>query len=241
MVNDFTFLSIWIALFAGVISFLSPCIFPMVPAYLAQLTGSSISNNQVHADRRIILSRSIGFIIGFTSIFLLIGASSTYIGSLFTQNRELLQQLGGIIIVLFGLQMYGILNLQFLMSEKRLREPKQATSFFRSIGFGFVFAAGWSPCIGLVLGSIIALAMQGTSLAEGMILLSAYSVGIGIPFLLIGLFYARSLNKMRNLNKYLPIIQKVSGVIMIILGVLLFTGWFNRISAYLANYIPFNI
>ncbi|WP_096440324.1 cytochrome c biogenesis CcdA family protein [Alteribacter populi] len=239
-INELSFLSIWIALFAGIVSFLSPCVFPLVPAYLAQLTGTNISNNQIEADRKLILSRSIGFIIGFTSIFLVLGASSTFIGSFFIQNRVLLEQLGGIVIVLFGLQLTGIMSLSFLMKEKRIHRPKKTASFLRSILFGLVFAAAWSPCIGLVLASILALASQ-TDLWGGMTLLLFYSIGLGIPFLLVGLIFSKSLNKMRNVNRYLPIIQKTSGTVMIILGILLFTGIFNRISAYLAQFIPFNI
>ncbi|WP_096188230.1 cytochrome c biogenesis CcdA family protein [Evansella halocellulosilytica] len=241
IINELTFVSLFIALFAGVVSFLSPCVFPLVPAYIAQLTGSNISGNQISADRKLILTRSIGFILGFTSIFLILGASSSFIGSLFFQNRDLLEKLGGIIIVLFGLQLMGIFNLNFLLSEKRLMNPSKTTSFSRSVLFGLVFAAGWSPCIGLVLGSILSLASQSANAYGAMLLLFVYSLGLGIPFLLVSLIYAKSLDKVRNLNRYLPIIQKVSGAIMVILGIMLFTGVFARIAAYLAQYIPFNI
>ncbi|UTR09240.1 cytochrome c biogenesis CcdA family protein [Evansella sp. LMS18] len=240
-INELTFLTMWVALFAGVVSFLSPCVFPLVPAYVAQLTGSGISDNKVMADRRLILSRSIGFIIGFTSIFLILGASSSYIGHIFFQNRDLLERLGGIIIVLFGLQLMGIFNLNFLLSEKRLMKPTKTTSFGRSVLFGLVFAAGWSPCIGLVLGSILTLAAQSTDTFGAMFLLLMYSLGLGIPFLIVAILYSKSLDKVRNLNKFLPIIQKTSGVIMVILGILLFTGLFFRMASYLSQYIPFNI
>ncbi|MCD8510315.1 MAG: cytochrome c biogenesis CcdA family protein [Bacillus sp. (in: Bacteria)] len=240
-INEFTFMAIWIALFAGVVSFLSPCIFPLVPAYIAQLTGSNIADNQVMADRKLIISRSIGFIIGFTSIFLILGASSSFIGSFFFYNRDLLEKLGGIIIVLFGLQLMGVFNITFLLSEKRLMKPSKSTSFGRSVLFGFVFAAGWSPCIGLVLGSILTLAAQSTDTFGAMTLLLFYSLGLAIPFLLVAILYSKSLDKIRNLNKYLPIIQKTSGVIMIILGVMLFTGLFARMAAYLIQFTPFNI
>ncbi|UCZ54330.1 cytochrome c biogenesis CcdA family protein [Bacillus shivajii] len=241
IINEFTFLSLFIALFAGIVSFLSPCVFPLVPAYIAQLTGSNISENQIQADRKLIFTRSIGFIIGFTSIFLILGASSTFIGSLFIQNRELLEKLGGIVIVLFGLQLMGIFNINFLLNEKRISNPKKSTSFGRSVAFGLVFAAGWSPCIGLVLGSILALASQSSDALGGMLLLLVYSLGLGIPFLLVSLLYAKSLDKVRNINRYLPIIQKASGAIMVVLGIMLFTGVFFRMAAYLSQYIPFNI
>jgi cytochrome c-type biogenesis protein len=239
-ITEFTFISIWIAFFAGIISFLSPCVFPLVPAYLAQLTGTQISNNQLNVDKKLIFSRSIGFILGFTIIFLLLGASSTFLGQIFMKNRELLEKIGGIIIVVLGLQMLGLFSIKMLMSEKRLQtKPKKTTSFFGSVLFGLVFAAGWSPCIGLVLGSILALAAQETMVA-GMFLLFIYSIGMGIPFLIVALVYSRSLNKIRKINQFIPMIQKVSGTIMIILGIMLYTGLFARLSGYLAQFIPFN-
>ncbi|RKL68542.1 cytochrome c biogenesis protein CcdA [Salipaludibacillus neizhouensis] len=240
IINEVSFLSLVISLFAGVVSFLSPCVFPLVPAYIAQLTGSGISENQIAADKRLIFTRSIGFIAGFTSIFLVLGASSSFIGSFFLKNSALLEQLGGIIIVLFGLQLNGIFSLNFLMREKRFRGPAKSASFGRSVLFGLVFAAGWSPCIGLVLGSILTLAAD-TGTYGAMLLLFAYSIGIGIPFLLVAMLYSKSINKIKNLNKFLPIIQKSSGVIMIVLGIMLFTGLFARVAAYLSQYIPFSI
>lgn len=241
-ISELTLLTMFIALIGGVVSFFSPCVFPLVPAYIAQLTGSEISNNEVMADRKLIVSRSIGFIIGFTSIFLILGASSSLIGNLFFQNRGLLEKLGGIVITLFGLQLLGVFNLNFLLSEKRLsNKPSKTTSFGRSVLFGLVFAAGWSPCIGLVLGSILTLAAQSNSTFEALILLLVYSLGMAIPFLLVAVLYSKSLHKVRNMNRFLPIVQKTSGVIMIALGVLLFSGLFAKMAAYLSQFIPFNI
>ncbi|WP_332694159.1 cytochrome c biogenesis CcdA family protein [Halalkalibacter lacteus] len=240
-----TEVSIWLAFLAGVISFLSPCIFPLVPAYLAQLTGTNISNNEIEADRKLILSRSIGFIIGFTSIFLLLGASSTFIGQAFLGNRQLFEQIGGIIIAVFGLQMMGIISIRMLMSEKKLSvKPRKSSSFANSVLLGFLFGTGWSPCIGLVLSSILFLASKSETMWSGMFMLLVYSIGLGIPFLLVALLWSRSLDRIRRLNKWLPTIQKVSGGIMVILGILLFTGKFAVISAYLARIaqsLPFTI
>jgi len=234
-------ISIWLAFFAGIVSFLSPCIFPLIPAYLAQLTGTMISDNQIQAERRIIITRSIGFIIGFTIVFLLFGASATFIGKFFSGNRQLLEQIGGIIIVVFGLQMVGLINIRMLVSEKRIdHSPKKSTSFASSILFGFIFGAGWSPCVGLVLGGILALASTAETMASGMFLLFIYSLGLGIPFLLVALIWSKSLSSIRKVNKWIPIIQKSSGVIMILLGILMFTGQFRIIASYLSQFIPFN-
>ncbi|OLO36451.1 cytochrome c biogenesis protein CcdA [Alkalihalophilus pseudofirmus] len=236
-------ITIWLAFFAGVISFLSPCIFPLVPAYLAQLTGTSVSNNQIQADRSLILSRSIGFIIGFTIIFVMLGASSTFVGRIFLENQLLIQQIGGIIIVVFGLQMAGIISISMLLSEKRLKKetPKKSTSFANSVFFGLFFGAGWSPCIGLVLSSILLLAMDSETMFKAMFMLFIYSMGLGVPFILVALLWSRSLHKLRKFNRIIPKIQKASGYIMIILGILLFTGKFAAIAAYLTRFQLFNL
>lgn len=234
--------TIWLAFLAGIISFLSPCIFPLVPAYLAQLTGTTITNNQIMANRSLILSRSIGFISGFTIIFLLLGATSTFIGDIFWSNRQLFERIGGIIIVVFGLQMAGIISIRMLLTEKRYTpKPKKTTSFASSVLLGFLFGSGWSPCIGLVLSSILYLASQAETMWSGMFMLLVYSLGLGIPFMIVALVWSRSLDKMRSLNKWLPTIQKASGWIMVALGVMLFTGQFSVLSAYLARFIPFGI
>ncbi|RSL34380.1 cytochrome c biogenesis protein CcdA [Salibacterium salarium] len=235
-------ISIWLAFGAGIVSFLTPCIFPLVPAYLAQLTGTTVENNQIQVERRIILSRSLGFILGFTIVFLLLGASSTFLGELFFSNSQLIEQLGGIIIVLFGLQMTGVISIKALLTDKKLhRNPKKSTSFAGSVLFGLLFAAGWSPCIGLVLGSILALASGSGTMLSGMFMLFIYSMGLGLPFLLVGLIYSKSLNKLKRLNKWMPRIQKISGGIMIILGIMLFTGYFQMLSSYLPSLVPFGL
>ncbi|PRO64991.1 cytochrome c biogenesis CcdA family protein [Alkalicoccus urumqiensis] len=236
MIEELTFLSLWIALFAGIVSFLSPCVFPLVPAYLAQLTGAEIQENKLMTDRRIILSRSLGFILGFTTIFLALGASSSFLGGFFLENQRLVSQLGGIVIAMFGLQLAGVFQMTVFMSEKRLKNPGRATSFGRSVLFGLIFAAGWSPCIGLVLGSILLLAAPSGDPVGGMVLLFSYSIGLGIPFLLTALIFARSIHKIRRMNRFLPAFQKFGGIVMVILGVLLFTGLFNRIAAYLSQF-----
>lgn len=233
-------ISLGLALLAGMVSFFSPCIFPLVPAFLAQLTGTDIKNGAVNADRQIILSRSLGFIAGFTAIFLLMGASATLIGEWFRMYSGALEQIGGIIIVLFGLQMSGIISLRSLMTEKRIgnKSSKKAKSFLGSVAFGLVFAAGWTPCIGIVLGSILAIASTEGSMLAGTGMLFVYSMGLGVPFLAVSLIYARSLNKLSGLNRFLPKVQQIGGVVMILFGILMFSGYFQVISSYLARISP---
>lgn len=231
--------SLGIAFMAGLISFFSPCVFPLLPAFLAQLTGANVSSGAINADRRLIFSRSIGFIFGFTIIFLLLGLSSTLLGSWFDQYSDAIMQLGGIFIILLGLQMTGILSIRALLTEKRVaKTPKKATSFSGSVLFGLVFAAGWSPCIGITLASILTLAGASGTMLTGSTMLLVYSLGLGVPFMVISLIFAQSFQKLNAMNRFLPTIQKGSGVIMIILGILLFTGYFETIAMYLGQYVP---
>ncbi|BAU28749.1 cytochrome c biogenesis protein CcdA [Aneurinibacillus soli] len=233
--------NIGIAFLAGVISFLSPCVFPLVPAYLAQLTGGHVDGQKIAADRSVILTRSLGFILGFTSVFLLLGASSSFIGQWFLAYREWLEKIGGVVIIVFGLQMAGLFSLRILLMEKRLKMPEfshKGMNFARSMLFGFVFGAGWSPCIGLVLSSILILASQSGTMLTGMMLLFVYSLGLGIPFLIVSLVWSQSLNKIRKINKYLPTIQKVNGWLMVALGIMLYTGSFEIVSTYFSSLLP---
>lgn len=227
--------SFGIAFLAGIISFLSPCVFPLVPVYLAQLTGGSISNHELQAESKVIMLRSIGFVIGFSIIFLLLGASSTLLGKLFLAYRSWIEKIGGLIIIIFGLQMAGVLSFSFLMREKRVSmtmRSNQTMSMLRSVVMGFAFGAGWTPCIGLVLSSILILASQSDTMWEGMLLLFVYSMGLGVPFFLIATLWSRSLQRFQQINRLLPAIQKVSGSLLVILGLLLLTGMFREISFY---------
>ncbi|TES56384.1 cytochrome c biogenesis protein CcdA [Halalkalibacterium halodurans] len=233
--------TIWLAFAAGLVSFLSPCVLPLVPAYLAQITGTSVKENQIEADRRLLIYNSIGFISGFTLIFMILGASSTVIGQLFSNNRVLIEQIGGIIIFVFGLQMIGVISLNLLYKEKRLSIGKRKTaSFGNSVILGIVFGAGWTPCIGLVLSSILILSSQTETLYTGMLMLFVYSMGLALPFFAVALLWSKSLHKLKKFNRLLPTIQKISGAIMIILGILLFTGQFRILATYFARFVPFN-
>ncbi|SDJ13072.1 cytochrome c biogenesis CcdA family protein [Alteribacillus bidgolensis] len=144
--------------------------------------------------------------------------------------------------MLFGLQMAGVLSIRSLMSEKKISsKPTKTNSFGGSVMFGLLFAAGWSPCVGLVLGSILTLASQSETMISGMGMLFIYSVGMGIPFLLVAIFYSKSLHKLRRFHKLMPRIQKAGGIVMIIMGVMLFFGYFQMLSSYLAQFVPFSI
>ncbi|WP_307190101.1 cytochrome c biogenesis CcdA family protein [Geomicrobium sp. JCM 19039] len=220
--------------------FFSPCIFPLVPAYIAQLTGGTIADGAVHTDRRTIMVRSSGFIMGFTVIFLLLGASTTFIGQGFSMYSGVLEQIGGILIIIFGLQMTGIISIRALFTEKRIRKPKRSSSFLGSFGFGLVFASGWTPCVGIVLASVLSIASSQLAgeVAAGMGMLLLYSMGLGIPFIVVSLVFSQSINRLSSMNRWLPGIQKVSGGLLVVLGVLLFTGQFQHLSNFLARISP---
>ncbi|WP_110111828.1 cytochrome c biogenesis CcdA family protein [Bacillus sp. CGMCC 1.16541] len=233
-------LSLWIALGAGVLSFFSPCIFPILPAYLSHLTGGSIQEQKLHVDQKVLLQRSIAFVIGFSIVFILMGASATFLGKFFQMNRQLIEHLSGILIVVFGMQMLGVFQFSFLLKEKkwdhRLEKPK---SWFSSVLLGIAFGSGWTPCVGLTLSSILLLASSSGTLSEGMMLLVVYSVGMGIPFLTISYLMTKSVKIIRTINRYLGKLAIVNGSIMIILGLLVFTGQMTKLSSYFARLTPF--
>jgi len=232
--------SVLFAFTAGILSFLSPCIFPLIPAYVANLTGSTPGNNRIEVSKRLLLARSLSFIMGFSVIFMIMGASASVLGQIFTHNRDIVQKLSGLLIIVFGLQMAGILNLRFLMKEKRW-EAKQTgeKNVWRSFILGISFGAGWTPCVGLALSSILLLAGSSNTVYSGMFLLFVYSLGLGIPFLAISLIITYSLGVVRKINQSLGFLSLINGWILIGMGLLLFTGQLQKISAWLASFTIF--
>jgi len=220
-------ISIVIAFLAGIASFLSPCVLPLVPAYISYITGSTAEKGKGFT-----LIRALGFVIGFSIIFILMGASASYLGQLFAQYQSVFTKISGILIIIFGLHMTGLFKLNFLYREFRFRGPQQASNWFSSTLMGMAFAAGWTPCVGTVLGSILLYAGTEATLSTGIILLTFYSLGLGIPFLLTAVFINEFTTISPKINKYLPIVAKISGVIMIIFGLLLFFNKFQNLSRY---------
>ncbi|WP_077211246.1 cytochrome c biogenesis CcdA family protein [Bacillus dakarensis] len=227
------------ALFGGALSFFSPCVFPLLPAYVTHLTGGKIENSIIEVKRRTLYVRSIGFIIGFSIIFIVLGASASFIGTLLMSYRVLIMQIAGLLIIIFGLQMAGLLKFKYLMKEKRIQTGTQPKSIFSSILLGMAFAAGWSPCVGLALSSILLLASSSDTLNQGILLLGAYSLGMAIPFLIISIIISYSLNAIKKINKYLSKLAFVNGMIMVLLGFLVLSGQMQKISAWLSAYSLF--
>ncbi len=218
------------------LSFFSPCVFPLIPAYIATLTGSTISENKVNVMKRTVIIRSISFILGFSFVFIILGASASFLGQLFFENRNLVEKISGFLIIVFGLQMAGLLQLKFLMREKRMQLNSTRRGVGHSLVIGMAFAFGWTPCVGIVLSSILLLAASVETMGSGMLLLSIYSLGLGIPFFIVSFILTYSLNTIKNVNKWLPKLSIVNGWILIGLGLLLFTGQFQRLSAWLAQF-----
>lgn len=233
-------MSVIFAFVAGALSFFSPCIFPLVPAYVAHLTGTPIRENRIWVGKREILMRSLAFIGGFSVIFVLMGATASAIGQMLVQYREFIEKLAGLFIIIFGLQMAGILSFRLLMKEKRWdTSTSKAKGWLSSVFVGMAFAAGWTPCVGLTLSSILLLASSAETLYSGMVLLLVYSLGLGVPFLLLSLAMTKSLQIIKNVNRWLPLLSKVNGWLLVVLGVLLYTGQMAKISALLSSYSVF--
>lgn len=233
-------ISMLFALTAGMLSFFSPCIFPLIPAYVANLTGSHIQSEKVIVSKRILMFRSIYFILGFSVIFMLMGASASALGQLFSEYRDVVEKVSGFLIIVFGLQMAGILSLRFLMMEKRFHASTTGKkSNWSSFVLGLAFGTGWTPCVGLVLSSILLLAGSADTMYSGLTLLMIYSLGLGIPFLVISWLITYSLGVVKKVNKLLPRLSLINGWILIFMGLLLFTGQLQKISAWLATFTPF--
>ncbi len=234
-------LSAGIAFLAGLVSFVSPCVLPLVPAYLSFLTGSSLEELQgdlAAPARARVIAHAVAFIIGFTIVFVALGASASAIGGLLKANRHLIAQIGGVIIIVFGLQMTGIFRLKFLAMDKRLHLQQANRSLLGSGIVGLAFAAGWSPCIGPILATILALASQAGGVREGAWLLFIYSMGLALPFLVMAIAIGAVLPTLNRVKRFLPAVEIAAGVFMIAVGVVLVTDSFLRVQGYLAPFVP---
>lgn len=225
-----------LALVAGMLSFFSPCVFPLIPAYITHLTGGKIEDSRVVTGRRILISRSLGFILGFSVIFIIMGASASFLGKVFLNYRMVIMQVAGLLIIVMGLQMAGLLKIKFLMMEKRYHPSQKTQGLFGSVFLGMAFASGWSPCVGLALSSILLLASSSDTLYQGIYLLIAYSTGLAIPFLVISIIVSYSLKAIKKINKHLSKLAFLNGLIMVAMGLLVLSGQMQKISAWLSIY-----
>jgi cytochrome c-type biogenesis protein len=217
-------ISLGFAFLAGLASFLSPCVLPLVPIYLAQLVGHSVyqaDQNNV-GNRLNTFLHALTFVVGFTLAFVSLGATASTVGSFLRTYQFLLRQIGGIILIMFGLQMIGILKIPWLYLQKRFEFHPSRPSYSASLLFGIIFAIGWTPCVGLILGPILGLAASAATLRQGVTLLLVYSLGLGIPFLLLGLGVDQLSRGLKWLKPHLGEIEIGTGIVMILAGIFIF-------------------
>ncbi|MFH1562399.1 MAG: cytochrome c biogenesis protein CcdA [Nitrospirota bacterium] len=218
-------ISIFIAFGAGLLSFLSPCVLPLIPAYISFISGLSIDElKRAEKPYAGILIGTILFILGFSCVFVALGAGATYISSFMFAHTQTLRLVLGIIVIIFGLHLLGLFNLKFLQYEKRVHLKKRPANILGSFFIGVAFAFGWTPCIGPILGSILGYAATKESVWQGILLLSAYSLGLGIPFLLTGIAIGSFLTFFSKISRYFKVISVVSGLLLIGVGILIIIG-----------------
>ncbi len=224
------------AFIAGLLSFLSPCVFPLIPSYIMYVTGISYADLQAEHPSHIIRQKSIlhsvCFICGFTVVFVLLGASATYIGSFLHENATIIRKVGGILLVMLGIHVTGILHIRFLLGEKRVSVKHKPAGYAGSFLVGIAFAAGWTPCIGPILAAILAVAATEESVYQGILLLLLYSLGLGVPFFLSAIAMHRFLIVFNRFKKYIHVFEVITGVFLMVIGVLIYTNWLSRLSGY---------
>ena len=229
-------LELFIALSAGLISFLSPCVLPLIPGYVSYISGSSL--NELMESKETNIFPIILFSLGFSIVFISFGATATYLGSLVLDYSYELRIIAGSLIIIFSLQIMGLLNIKFLNYEKRIHSNIKPSNF-GSILIGMAFGFGWTPCIGPILGSILALAATEESINKGILLLLFYSLGLAIPFILSGYLIQRFMIFSKNLKNKMNLISKIGGGLLLITGILMITNQLQALGFYLLRYIPF--
>jgi cytochrome c-type biogenesis protein len=231
--------ALFIALVAGVISFLSPCVLPIVPPYLAYMGGISMPDMlDKSKTRRPAITASVFFALGLSTVFIFLGFTASAFGQVFLRNQELFGQIAGGVIILFGLHFIGLIKLPFLYREARIDAGNRGGSAFGAYILGLAFAFGWTPCIGPILGAILSLAAQEDSVARGTALMAAYAVGLGLPFILSAVFIQRAMGVMNRFKKHMRKVEISMGVMLVLVGVMLVTGAFSRFSYWLLETFP---
>ena len=228
---DITQISVGLAFLAGLASFLSPCVFSLVPAYIGYLGGRAAGGESSEQNRWITFSHGLAFVLGFSLVFITLGVASSAFGRLLYDARTILAKIGGIVVIIFGLHMIGVFRIPFLEYDTRVQQlPDRKWGYLSSALMGVFFSAGWSPCVGPVLGAILTLAINGGSVSQGVTLLSAYSAGLAIPFLVAALGIGWVSTTLRKYGKITHYVEIAMGVILVAVGVMLFTGIFEVIA-----------
>jgi cytochrome c-type biogenesis protein len=231
-----TSIGFFIAFTAGVLSFLSPCVLPLIPSYLSFITGMSLEEMGEH--RRAAVTHALLFVTGFTLIFLLLGATATGVGRLVNFHQVWLERIGGLLIIFFGLYLLGVFRFGALARERRVHIQNKPLGYLGSALVGVAFGAGWTPCIGPILGAILTYAGTQGSWARGVTLLLSYSLGLAVPFLLAALAVERFIRWFQRYRHLMPLVTKASGGILVFLGLLLVSGYFSLLASWLQALTP---
>ena len=229
-------IELFIAFGAGLISFLSPCVLPLIPGYISFISGASL--NELLVQKKINLIPLILFTLGFSFVFITFGAAASYLGQVLLENSQTLRIVAGSVIVIFSLQLIGFINISYLNFEKKVY-TKRSNNIWFSFIVGMAFGFGWTPCIGPILGSILALASTEETIFKAIILLSFYSLGLAIPFVLSGYLMQRFLIFSKNFKKNINLVSKIGGIILLITGILILTNQLQILGYYILNYLPF--
>ncbi|GKS57284.1 cytochrome C biogenesis protein CcdA [Nitrospira sp.] len=233
-------ISLFAAFSAGLLSFVSPCVLPLVPSYVSYITGLSVEQlADVHTRTRyrwVIIVNSLIFIAGFSSVFIAFGASASYIGQALIVYQDYLRKLGGVLIIVFGLYLLGLLNFNWLKMERRLHFRTRPAGYVGSFLIGVAFAAGWTPCVGPVLGTILLYASTTEALSQGILLLTFYSLGLGLPLFLTALGVDRFLTYFKGVRDYMGAVSSLSGALLVLVGVLVYANSLTMITSMLERY-----
>ena len=231
--------SLFVALLAGVISFLSPCVLPIVPPYLAYMGGISMSEmTGEQQKRRPVIIAALFFALGLSTVFIFLGFTASVLGQMFLQNQRAFSIAAGAVVVLFGLHFLGVIRIPFLYREARIDAGDKGGSAFGAYILGLAFAFGWTPCIGPILGAILSVAAQEDSVARGTLLMAVYAIGLGLPFVLAAVFINRAVGVMNRFKRHMGMIEKTMGALLVVVGILLITDAFSTFSYWLLETFP---
>jgi len=227
-----------VAFGAGLLSFLSPCVLPIVPGYLGFITGMSLDDLRGGTNRRAAVVPAVFFVAGFSLIFLLMGASATLIGQVLLRYQDWIARIGGVLVLVFGLHLLGVFRFSALMRERRFQLTSSPTGYAGAAVAGVAFGAGWTPCLGPVLGALLTYASARATLGAGLLLLGGYAAGLALPFLVAAFATGAFLNASRRLRQFIPVLEKVSGAVLLVVGLMMVSGTFTMLSAWAARLTP---
>ncbi len=229
-------LSLFIAFGAGLLSFLSPCVLPLVPSYISFITGMNLEDLQ--GSRRDTIVHALLFVAGFSLIFLALGAGATVFGQIMLRYRDVISRVGGVLIIIFGLYLLGVFNLSFLMKDTRLHLANKPLGYFGTLVVGIAFGAGWSPCIGPILGAILTMAANEADLGRGLTLLGAYSMGLAVPFVAAAVMVERFIELFAKVRRHMVWVNRMAGALLLLVGGLMVSNRFTLLANWLQGFTP---